>query len=197
MKVLPRADAGFTLTELMVSVAITMLVMAGLITSHLFGLRMHELSKVKLGVSEDSRVALSLLTDDIRAAKSLRFGTGSLSSFTEIPLNTPQTGNALQLYPGTDTNVFIRYYWDGTDSLLKRTTNGSTATTVVANPITNSVVFTAENYSGTTLTNNQNNCVVAVNLQIFRLDYPVTLIGPGKFYDTYRLHTTVTRRALE
>lgn len=188
--------SAFTLTEMMVSVSIMALVMTALITSHLFGLRMHELSKVKLGLNDESRAALSLLTAEIRAAKSVRLGTGTLSSFVEVPINTVEQANALQVYPTTDTNNFIRYFWDVTDNTLKRTTNGSSATTIV-DSISNSLVFTAENYAGTILTNNQNNCVIGLNLQIYQLDYPVTQIGPGKFYDTYRLRTKVTRRALE
>ena len=148
-------------------------------------------------MNDESRKALNLLTAEIRAAKSVRLGTGTLSSFSEVAINTAEQGNALQVYPTTDTNNFIRYFWDATDNTLKRTTNGSSAMTIVANSISNSLVFTAENYAGTVLTNNQNNCVIGLNLQIYQLDYPVTQIGPGKFYDTYRLHTKVTRRALE
>src|SRR5438045_3223946 len=84
---------AFTLTEMMVSVAIMALVMTALITSHLFGLRMHELSKVKLGLNDESRAAVSLLTAEIRAAKSVRLGTGTLSSFIEVPINTPEQAN--------------------------------------------------------------------------------------------------------
>src|SRR5688500_231320 len=95
----PLGSLGFTLTEVMISVAILMVVTAALITSHLFGLRMHELTKVKLGVNEDSRQALSILTEEIRTAKSVKIGSGTLTAFTEVARNVSQTANAIQVYP--------------------------------------------------------------------------------------------------
>jgi hypothetical protein len=68
---------------------------------------------------------------------------------------------------------------------------------VVANAITNSMVFTSEDYTGTVLTNNLNNRVIGMTLQFYQLEYPTVPIGPGAFYDFYQLRTKITRRALE
>jgi hypothetical protein len=80
---------------------------------------------------------------------------------------------------------------------LKRTTNGSTAVSIVANSITNQLVFTAENFKGQVLTDNENNRVIGLTLQFYQIAYPIVQIGPGSYYDFYQLRTKITRRALE
>lgn len=188
---------GFTLTEVMVASAILTMVLAGVLVSHLFGMRMFQLTKAKLGASDEARLAISKIVDEIRSAKLLRVGDGDLSSFTETPLGSEQKGRALQIYATTNTNFFVRYFWDSSDKKLKRTTNGSTAVFVVANAISNAVIFRSEDYLGRVLTNNQNNRVIGLNLEFYQIAYPVVNIGPGGLFDYYRLSTRITRRALE
>ena len=98
------------------------------------------------------------------------------------------------MYPSTDTNIFIRYFWDAGDKKLKRTLSGALAT-AVAHSISNSLVFTAEDYAGNVLTNFQNNCLVGVNLQFYELGHPKVPIGPGQYYESYQLRTRMMRRA--
>jgi len=65
-----------------------MLVMAGLLSAHFFGLRLFELTKAKLGASDEARAAISTLIQEIRSAKLLRIGDGSLSTFTEVGVDS-------------------------------------------------------------------------------------------------------------
>ena len=196
--VIPRTRrAGFTLSELMVTMGVTLLVMAGVASSHMFGLRMFELTKAKLGASDEARAAISRMIDEVRSAKILRIGQGGLASFTEVGVNSPQVGSAIQIYPTTSTNTFVRYYWDVADKKLKRTTDAASFVSVVANSISNQMVFTAEDYRGAILTNNENNRVIGLALQFYQLQYPVVSIGPGNYYDFYQLRTKITRRTLE
>jgi type II secretory pathway pseudopilin PulG len=188
---------AFTLTEIMVAMTVLMLVIAGVLTTHLFGLRMVEISKAKLGASDDARQAISLIISEVRSARTVRVGQGDLTSFTEVPMNTLQQGSSIQVYPTLDTNQFIRYFWDVADQRLKRTTNGATAAWVVANAITNSVLFRGEDYQGNATTNNQNNRVIALTLQFYQLMYPRVNIGPGNYYDFYQLRTRITPRTLQ
>lgn len=192
-----RGQVAFTLTEVMVSCAVFVLVITGVIYTHIMGLRMYELTKAKLGASDMARGALSLLVTEVRCSKFLMIGTGSLTTFSNIPSGSLQQGSALQIYRGTNTNDFIRYYFDPTDNKLRRTTNGATYKEVIAEFITNSIVFTSENYDGTILTDNQNNRVVGLTLQFYQIQYPITIIGPGQYYDFYQLRTKITRRVLE
>ena len=188
---------GFTLSELMVTMGVTLMVMAGVFSSHMFGLRMFEITKAKLGASDEARAAVSKLIEEVRSAKILRIGQGNLASFTEVAVNAPQAGSAIQIHPTTSTNTFVRYFWDIADNKLKRTTNGSSSVSVVAHSISNQMVFTAEDYKGTILTNNENNRVIGLTLQFYQLEYPAVAIGPGNYYDFYQLRTKITRRTLE
>ena len=192
-----RGQIAFTLSELMVSSSILLLVIAGVLSAHLFGQRMFSLTQAKLSASDDSRVAISRLVGEIRSAKSLKVGSGNLAAFTEVALSNLQQGSALQVYLSTNTNAFVRYYWDSTDQKLKRTTNGATSGEIIAHSLTNSLVFTSEDFNGTILTNNQNNRVIGITMQFYQMQYPVIHIGPGYYYDFYQLRAKITRRALE
>src|ERR1051325_11375668 len=97
-----KALDGFTLSELMVTMGVTLLVLAGVFTSHMFGLRMFELTKAKLGASDEARAAISKRIDEVRGAKILRIGQGNLASFTEVAVNSAQSGSAIQIHPTTD-----------------------------------------------------------------------------------------------
>jgi len=83
------------------------------------------------------------------------------------------------------------------DKRLKRTTNGVSSVYVVANAISNQVVFTAENHLGQVLSNNYNNRVIGLTLQFYQLQYPVVAVGPGNYYDWYQLQCRVTKRTLD
>ena len=193
----PFGQAGFTLTETMVTMSVMLLVMAGVIMAHLMGIRMFEITKAKLGASDEARQAISMMIDEIRTAKLVKVGDGDLATFTEIPPKTKQEGSAIQIYPTVSTNQFIRYFWDENDNRLKRTTNGASSVSIVANSITNSLIFRAENFKGQVLTNNENNRVIGMTLQFYQIQYPIVLVGPGQYYDFYQLRTKITRRALE
>jgi Tfp pilus assembly protein PilW len=192
-----HAWKAFTITEIMVTMAILFLFITGILYAHLFGIRMFEITRAKLGASDDARRAISLLVSEIRTAKSIKIGNGSLSSFAEVPINTAQIGNAIQIYTTTNTNAFIRYFWDSADNKLKRTADGSTTANVIAHYITNNTVFTSEDFAGNVITDNQNNRVIGLSLQFYQIQYPAYTIGPGNYYDFYQLRAKVTRRALE
>jgi len=189
--------AAFTLTEVMVAMAIFSIVILGTISANIFGLRMYQITKAKLGASDEAREAVSRLVNEVRSAKIVRVGNGDSASFTNIDLGGLQQGNAIQIYPTTNTANFIRYFWDPTDKRFKRTTDAGGATIVVANFISNNIVFKAEDHLGTTLTNNQNNRVINLKLEFFQIQYPVVNVGPGGLFDYYKLETRITRRALE
>ena len=191
-----RNTRAFTLPELMIAMSIFLMVSAGVVVSHLFGMRLLEVSQPKLGTDQESRRALGILMADIRSAKILRIGNGAIGSFNTVQINTTQEGNAIQMFPSTDTNIFVRYFWDAEDKKLKRMLNGALAT-AVAHSISNGLIFTAEDYAGNVLTNFQNNCLVGVNLQFYELENPKVSIGPGQYYESYQLRTRIMRRALD
>lgn len=187
--------SGFTIPEFMITVAVSVMVMAGIVACHLMGLRMFEMTKAKLGASDDARRSINLLISEIRSAKVIRVGSGSTDTFTPVAGSALQNGSAIEIYASTNTNHWVRYYRDASDQTIRRSTNGSSTATVVAHSVSNAAVFSIENYSGAVLTNNAEDYVVGLNLQFYQLQYPSVSIGPGGYFDYYQMQTRVTPRA--
>jgi hypothetical protein len=187
---------GLTIPEIVITGTLGIMVMGGILTLQLVGTRMFQITKTKLGGNDDARQAIGKLVADVRSAKMVKVGTGSLSTFSECGVNQQQIGNAIQVYPTSNTNNFVRYF-KNTDNRLHRTTNGAASDLILANFVTNSLVFTAENYKGQVLTNNENNRVIALTLQFYQIQYPVVRIGTNELYDFYQVRTKITRRVLE
>ena len=180
----------------MVSMSIFLVVIGGVLASHLFGLRMIEITKIKLTVSDSIPRGIDELRSDVQCAKIVRIGQGSQTTFTEATNNTPQQGNAIQVYPTSDTNVFIRYYLETSSQALKRLGTNA-AIKVVADLIGNSTVFTAEDFNGNVLTNRDDRCIIGMNLQISELKDSGIKFGPGNHYNSYQMRTKMARRTGE
>jgi prepilin-type N-terminal cleavage/methylation domain-containing protein len=188
---------AFTLTELMVTLSLLLVILAGVLLSHFSGMQMFQLSRSKLGANEESRRAINLLMDEVRTAKLVKIGSGSINTFNEVQPDEKQQGSAIQIYPTASLTKYIRYFWDSSDNKLKRTTNGTSAVSIVANSITNSLVFTSEDHLGNILENNRNNRVIGLTLQFYQIQFPIVKIGPGQLYDFYQIRAKITRRSLE
>jgi hypothetical protein len=193
---LARTARAFTLTELLVTAALALLVSGMLLGAFFFGNRMWQITQTKISATDMSRRIVRLLTADVHAAKNVRVGTGSATSFTEAPVDTPQQGNAIQIYPTVSSNYFIRYYLDSGDKKLKWMTNGAGAPVVLATSVSNSVVFRIEDFTGNVLTSKQNNCVVGLTLDFSKIENPGVSVGPGCYYRSFRIATKVAKRAL-
>ena len=193
-----RRIAAFTLTEVMVSMAIFTMVMAAVMLAHITGLKMFNLTASKLSSTEGGRRALGLLDADIRAAKTIMVGTGTnIASFASIPDGTAQQGASLLVYSSTNTTNCILYFYDTSDKKLKRITNLLPQPKVVAEYITNNVLFFSETFGGNVVTDNDDNRVIRVRMQFYQVQYPVMAVGPHCFYNYYEINTRVTRRMLE
>ena len=186
-----------TLVEFQVAFGIIMLVIGGVISSHVFGLKFNEATRAKLSASDAARHAINKLIGDIRSAKVIDVGSGNFSTFVPAANGSAQRGSALRLYPGTNTNSFVVYYLDAADTKLKRATNSTSTPLTVAEYLTNSVIFSSESHNGTVLTDNQNNRVIGVAMQFYQIRYPITSIGTNGYFDFYQVNTKITRRALE
>lgn len=182
-------NAAFTLPEIMIAMTIFLLVVMGVLTTHIFGLKMATVNQSKLMATQDAREALNRVRDDIRSGKIVYVGNGTESSFSRISANSPQQGNAILIHQTLNTNRFVQYFLDTSDETLKRRSSAGQVV-VVANFVTNLVPFRAENYLGQVLTNDQNNRVIRMNLEFYQWEFP-------EEYDYYGLQTKVTRRAIE
>ncbi len=193
----PSARAAFTLAEIMTAMGLFSLVVIGMVYSQLFGMRTFNITSTRLSASDSARKVLNVVRNDIRSGKLLYVGNGGSGGFTNIPWNGLRQGNALQVYPTTDTNVFIRYYLDVAKGTLNRMASGSGQVQVLAPFLTNQIAFVAEDFAGNTLTNDQDNRVIKMVLDFYQWEFPVAQIGGGAFYDSYHLQTRTTLRAIE
>jgi len=189
--VVPRTSSGFTLSELLVSVAILSVVLAGVLFAHVYGLSMFQVTKTKLNATDDARKVLGKLAQEIRACRVTAIGNVKAGNFEALLDGETQQGTALMIRPSTNASKFIIYFVNLSDQTFRRTTSAPGSAVVLAESVTNALVFSARNYSGTVLTNNQNNRVIHVNLEFFEPRSHLQMA------DYYKLETSVTRRALE
>lgn len=186
--------AAFTLLEMLTTVAVFLLTVTAVLSSHIMGLKMYNISAAKLGASAGARSSLNQIRNEVRAGKLLFVGNGNADGFSRIKSGAPQIGNALQVYPSVNTNIWVRFYLDAKTQSLRRATSGG-STEVVASYITNTSPFSAENYAGTVLTNDTNHRLVRMLLEFYQWEFPIA--KAGGHYDYYRLQTRITRRTIE
>lgn len=186
-----RPSAAFTLSELLIAITVFLLLVGGIVGANLFGLRMYQIAENKLDATDRARKALGKMTDEIRACKTTWIGSVSNGVFVARLDGELQTGGGLLINPTTNAASFIMYFLNPSDQSFRRTTSAPVTTTVLAQHITNSVIFCAEDCLGNVLTNNQNNRVIHLTLEFFQKP------RQGVVADYYKLETSVTRRALE
>jgi hypothetical protein len=183
-----RPTAGHTLAELVASMAVFSLAILGIMACHMAGLRFNLFVLPKIQNAQYSRQTLSHLVEEVRSANSIQIGSGTFSTFATVGPTNSQTGNAIRIFPGTNTTQFIYYYRDSASLTLNKIPLRATNSVTVANTVTNSTVFSMQDFSGKVLTNSQNNAVLRVLLQMNRAQ-PIT--GTT---DPYQIEAKITRR---
>jgi len=189
------AARAFTIAEMITSLAAFSVLVVCVVGSHIMGMKMYNIAATKLSASHGARAALNLVRDEIRQGKLLDVGSRTGTNYNSLSTSGLQRGNALKIFPGTDTNRYVMYWLDETQGKLKRTV--SNRTDVVANYITNKLVFAAEDYAGNTLTNDLNCRVIKMTLEFYQWEFPTASAGSGGYYDYYRLQTRISRRSIE
>jgi Tfp pilus assembly protein PilW len=191
---------AFTLAEMMISVFIFVFMVLGVIYVWMFGMRFDQLTCSKLGASDKSRMSFDQLTGDIRAAKWWKVGSGIGTNFTACGNGTNQIGNALKLSSSSDTNspAYVIYWFDTTACQLCRLSNGLPTIKIMAQSLTNtgvlgngttntSMTFYAEKYDGTRAMDWQYKYAIVTTMEFCQYQYPLTRVGPGYYYDYYRI----------
>lgn len=187
---------GFTLAEILIAMSIFVLILGMIVATQVYGFRMFSLTRPKLAASDDARKTVGRLTDEIRSAHIVRVGLGDAKTFKEITPGLIQIGNSLLIHPSTNTNTYIRYFWDRNARAMQRITDSSPKMWTIAQSVSNEWIFTAENWEGKPLTNNANNRVIGVKLDFYETLYPKKAVGVGGFYEFYTIQTKVTRRKI-
>ena len=182
---------GFTLTEILIAMAVFGLVIGGILSAHVFGLRMLQINQTKLTATEWSRNNFGKITSEIHGCNSVQVGTITNGSFAALLDGEVQSGDGLLIYPTTATNHFIVYFLNHSDQTFRRTTEQAGSAIILAEGVTNGLAFTARDLSGNVLTNSQNNRVIHVLLEFFK---PELFLQSANFY---KMEMSVTRRALQ
>jgi len=183
---------GFTLVEVQMALAVLVLIIGVAASIHFFGLRMFQATRMTLEATDDARNFIGSVRDEIRSCTIVQVGKGNYSTFAEVPDDTKQIGNALQIFPGTNLTKYTIYYHDF-DNTLKRWDTTSKKLTTICDNVTNDMVFAAQDFRGTVLTNNENNRVIEITLKFLQEGYKGAA-QKGGLHDYYQAQTKVTRR---
>jgi len=210
-----RTARGFTLAEMVIAVGVFLFIFTGvLVAVQLFGLRIYTLAATKLVATAGGRQALNQIRDQIRGSKMVFVGNCSSavsSSFQLISTNASQQGNALIIYPTTNTTWYTVYYLDFnnnpsiryTNRLIQFNVSNTTTTTytkTLARYVTNQIVFDARDWNNVVVSNEtclDNRLLIQVTMQFSQWEYPIAKIGGVGYnaYDYYQLRTRIFRRA--
>jgi prepilin-type N-terminal cleavage/methylation domain-containing protein len=185
-------NKGFTLPEILIAMTVFGLVVAGILAANLFGMRMVQANETKLSATEWSRNTFGKITDEIHSCNSISIlNVDTNGNFTGLLPGEAQQGNALQIYPSTNTGSFTMYFVNLSDETFRQsvaTPGVGTNTVILADSVTNAIIFSAQDFSGNVLTNNQNNQVIHLTLDFFQ---PESYMQNSYYY---QLETSVTRR---
>jgi len=184
-------ERAFTLIEMVTTSAIFSIVVLAMVYTQVFGLRQDELAQSKLGASDASRKGFDQLALDIRSAKTWSVGNMVSSTYTPYTNGEPQVGAAIQLCLTTNTGISILYYFVTNQGKLYRVHSNSSPVLICKN-LTNNMYFQAEDYRGVVQTTLSHKCVIHTMLQFAQYQYPLTLVGPGYFYDYYKIELRLT-----
>jgi type II secretory pathway pseudopilin PulG len=187
-----RFSPGFSIIEMQFAVAILILIIGAAASIQFFGLRMFTATRMTLESTDDARNFIGGVRDEIRSCTTVQVGKGDYQSFAEIPDDTAQIGNALQIFPKTNANIYTIYFHD-TDNTLKRWSTDTRKLTTICDRVTNRLVFAAQDFSGKPLTNNENNRVIEITLK-FLHEHTKDAAKKGGLHNYYQAQTKVTRR---
>ena len=188
---------GFTLVEIMTVMAIFVIMVGAMVSVQIFGLRVYTLAATKITATTSGRELLNDICDRIRSSQVVYVGTYSNGAFSMIPLGTPQIGNALEIFPATNTTAAanaIIFYMDPASNVVNMVSAG--VVSVEAKYMTNCLCMQAEDYQQNILTNYVDNPVICITLQFYQWEYPIGYVGgtAANAYDFYRLRTRIARR---
>lgn len=189
-----RGRSAFTIPELMIALTVFSFVITGVIFAHLYGLSMFRITETSLKATASARKAAGHMTDEIRMCDKALIGdlklVGGTNKFVGLLNGEKQQGGSLLIYPTTNLSHYIVYFVNPSDQTFRRTTEQPGSTVILAESITNTVVFRAENaITGEVMTNTVNNRVIHFNLEFYQ---------PRRYRqvaDYYKLESSVARRA--
>lgn len=85
--------------ELLITASLMVVVLGGVVYSHLMGGKLMQFAAAKLGASDSAREAFGKLQDEIRAATTIQVGDGTASIFVPATNGAALQGRAVQIFP--------------------------------------------------------------------------------------------------
>lgn len=185
-KIVPRQrpQAGFTVVELLTAMAIFLVVVACLVTVQLLGMRMNAMAAGKLESTAAAMKSLNYMRKQVLGAFAVQIGNGDNSSFTSNGTN----GDAMEIFPGTNLNNYLRYYWSS--NTLCEVNSSNSQVTVIANSITNQPVFEMVDFQGNMSSTSREHFSIRLTLQFAELAYKV----PTNKFEYFTMVTEMTPR---
>jgi hypothetical protein len=188
--------------EVLIASSALVLIIGSIMMCYLFGASMVCRQQIWMSASDDAANAIGSLMANIRAANTLQVGTFKTNVFTPAASTNQQSGNALWIYPTTNSTPWVFYYYDSVSNNLVQTNYyGSNQTgackLVSANPITNDYthpIFTEVDYLGTPLSNSTTVASISIYLSFMKLQNPQIVIESGSAVDLYQITATVSPR---
>lgn len=164
-----KCRAGFTLTEIMIATAVFTMIMSAVVAMNIFAARSTSGVARMLELGTKSNV-LNLLCNDVKNAQSAAIQNYSGSTFSSISYGSAQQGNALKVVVPSGTNTATIYYYVDANGDMWRWDKTSTNYTAkrYLTDITNTVVFSSEDYSGAVVSNSIARTLIDIN--VFVLD---------------------------
>jgi type II secretory pathway pseudopilin PulG len=176
---------GFTLPELLISIGVFAFLVIGIVFANLYGLSMFHITETTLNATDAARKTIGKMTDEIRTCSGAYIG--NVKNGTNYTLFDGEVQQGTSLLISNNTS-YVMYFVNPTDKSFRRTTSTPGSVTVLAEFVTNAVVFSAQDYLGRVLTNNQNNRVIHLNLEFYQAKRAMQIA------QYYKLETSVTRR---
>ncbi len=219
---LVRKKRAMTLIEMLTTMSLFTLTLAGLLSVNFFGERQDEYVNSQLGASDQARANFNLLLDEIRSGKNVQIGSGSYLNFTPVT-NGLQQGDTLQIIESTNTEWTNYYYFTSNVPAGESSANANWLVRVAVNNgvmkssnivarnlydvtnqwSTNLLNFSAYGFNGSQwvlLTNDPttystHNYIVNCLLQFYQYQYPLTKVGTNYLFDYYQINLQAARRS--
>ncbi|HLX73029.1 MAG TPA: hypothetical protein VKV04_25670 [Verrucomicrobiae bacterium] len=180
------AARAFTVPELLLALAIFLMVVAAIVSLQVVGLKLNARAASKLASAAASAKVLNQVRDHVLEANSALVGNGNNNAFT--PNGT--TGNAVQVFSGTDTNNYLLFFLSTNTDCLYEWNNTNKQIWTIAENVTNESVFETVDFQGNVSSRNQEHYSIRMTLQFAELDYRI----PTNSYEYFTLTTQMTPR---
>ena len=104
------------------AVTVFLLILAGIVSANLFGLRMFQFNSTKLAATDWSRRTFGKISDEVHSCNSIAIlNVDTNGNFVGLLSGETQQGNALQIYPTTNTGNYTIYFVNPPDQTFRRT----------------------------------------------------------------------------